>query len=519
MISRFIAACLLFSCLVVGAAERPNVIFILADDMGVGDVAHGGGLAPTPHIDRLAAEGIRFTDAHTTSSVCTPTRYGVITGRYNWRSPLKQGVYSGTSKPLIPPSRQTVAAFLKQQGYRTAIVGKWHLGLGWHKLPEGAQGKAPAGSKTGGGWDLDYTRQVDGGPLALGFDHSFIIPASLDMFPYVYLRDDKPTQVPTVNKKWVREGAAAADFEANQCLRDFAREARAFIETSSQDKSKPFFLYLPLTSPHTPIVPSEAWLGKSKLGAYGDFIMETDWVVGEVMAELDRQKVADNTLLIFTADNGCSPSAKIPDLEKQGHHPCGVLRGHKADIFEGGHRVPFVLRWPQGAKAGATCAQTICLADFYRTAADVLGVADKLPDAVAEDSFSLLPLFKEPGLKEPVRPYTIHHSINGSFSIRQGKWKLALCAGSGGWSKPTPKEAMVDPSLPPVQLYDLEADPAESKNLIGEQPELAATLAALLAKAIRDGRSTPGAPQNNEGWPNTFEKRVVEKYEALKEKS
>lgn len=517
MIFRFLAACLLLSCLAAQAAERPNVIFILADDMGVGDVAHGGGLVPTPHIDRLAREGMRFTDAHTTSSVCTPTRYGVITGRYNWRSALKQGVYSGTSKPLIPPSRQTVAAFLKQQGYRTAIVGKWHLGLGWKKLPN-AESRPSGGAATkGGGWDIDYTQQVDGGPLALGFDHSFIISASLDMPPYVYLRDDKPTQVPSVNKKWLREGAAAADFEANECLRDFAREARAFIGTCAQDKSEPFFLHLPLTSPHTPIVPSEAWRGKSRLGDYGDFIMETDWVVGEVLAELDRQKLADNTLLIFTADNGCSPSAKIADLEQQGHRPCGPLRGHKADIFEGGHRVPFVLRWPQVVKAGTVSEQTICQLDFYRTVADILGAADKLPDTAAEDSFSLLPLLKDPAFKQALRPYTIHHSVNGSFAIRQGKWKLALCAGSGGWSKPTPKEALADPSLPPVQLFDLEADPAESKNLIAEQPELAAKLAALLAKAIRDGRSTPGAPQNNEGWPDTFEARVLEKYEALKE--
>ncbi|MDX1679668.1 MAG: arylsulfatase [Akkermansiaceae bacterium] len=497
-------------------AGPPNLVFILADDQGVGDVSHTGGLAATPHIDRLAEEGMRFTDAHTTSSVCTPTRYSILTGRYNWRSPLKKSVTWGLSEPLIPEDRMTVASMLKAQGYRTGIVGKWHLGLGWHKLPDGAKRKATEGPTKGDGWDVDYHRQVSGGPLALGFDTSFIIPASLDMYPYVYLRDDKPTEIPTVSKKWVRPGPAGKDFEAINCLRDFAREARSFISGHVENHAdQPFFLYLPLTSPHTPIVPSEHWQGQSAIGPYGDFVMETDWVVGQVLAELDRLRIADNTLVIFTTDNGCSPAAKIPQLIAKGHYPNGNLRGHKADIFEGGHRVPFIVRWPDEVKKGSQCHQTICSVDYMATVAELIGF--KLPDNAGEDSYSLVPLLEDADHAKPIRPYTIHHSIAGSFAIRQGDWKLALCPGSGGWSDPKPNKAYTKKDLPVVQLYNLKQDLLESTNLVAQHPDKADALAALLAKAIRDGRSTPGEPQENDGWPNTIHPKVLEAYPVLRQ--
>jgi len=494
----------------------PNIVFILADDQGVGDVSHTGGLAPTPHIDRMAEEGLRFTDAHTSSSVCTPTRYSILTGRYNWRSPLKKSVLYGLGEPLIPESRLTVASMLKAQGYRTGVVGKWHLGLGWQKLPNGEKRKALEGETKGGGWDIDYTKKVTGGPTALGFDQSFIIPASLDMSPYVYLKDDVPTQEATVTKAFFRAGPAGKDFEAVNCLQDFAREARGFIAGHMKEaKDQPFFLYLPLTSPHTPIVPSKKWEGKSVLGKYGDFIMETDWVVGEVLAELDKQKISRNTLVIFTTDNGCSPAAKIPDLVAKGHHPNGSLRGHKADIFEGGHRVPFIVRWPGMVAPSKQCHQTISSVDLMATAAELSGA--KLPANSAEDSYSIVPLFKDPALAEPIRPYTIHHSINGAFAIRQGDWKLSLCPGSGGWSDPKPGDALKDPKLPPVQLYNLKEDLAEATNLVAQHPDKAEGLAKLLADAIRNGRSTPGEPQQNDGWPNTIPAKVLEAYPVLKE--
>ena len=403
--------------------------------MGYGDVAHAGGLAATPHIDRLAKEGMRFTDAHTTSSVCTPTRYGILAGRYNWRSRLKKHVLFGLDEPLIPENRLTLPGFLGEHGYHTGIVGKWHLGLGWQKLPNGGKRKAQNGETKGGGWDIDYTKKVGGGPTDLGFDESFIIPASLDMFPYVYLRNGTPTAEATHTKAFHRPGPAAADFEAVNCLTDFAREARSFIDASAKDADKPFFLYLPLTSPHTPIVPSEKWQGKSPLGSYGDFVMETDWVVGEVLEELDKQGIADNTLVLFTADNGCSPAAKIPDLVAKGHNPNGNWRGHKADIFEGGHRVPFLVRWPAEVDAGSTTAATVCSSDFFATAAALIGKTDALPANAAEDSFPFDEVLRGKVDKQ-VRPFTIHHSIAGSFAIRKGNGSYAFARVPAGGAPP-----------------------------------------------------------------------------------
>ncbi|MDA1140540.1 MAG: arylsulfatase [Planctomycetota bacterium] len=492
------------------AAGKPNLIFILADDQGYGDVSHAGGLAQTPHIDRLAAEGMRFTDAHTTSSVCTPTRYSILTGRYNWRSRLKKGVLFGLDKPLIPESRTTVASFLRKQGYHTGVIGKWHLGLGWQKLPNGEVRVAEEGPTKGQGWDIDYSKPVTGGPNALGFDDSFIIPASLDMFPYVYLRNGLATQPATVTKAFFRAGPSGKDFEAVNCLRDFAGESRKFI---AENAAKPFFLYLPLNSPHTPIVPSPDWQGKSKIGKYGDFIMETDWVVGEVLAELDKQKLADNTLVLFATDNGCSPAAGIPDLIKQGHRPNAHWRGHKADIFEGGHRVPFVVRWPTKVKAGSQSNQLVSTLDFFATAADIAGVGTKIADTEAEDSFSFLAALQ--GGENAIRPSLIHHSIAGQFAIRRGKWKLAMCPGSGGWSAPRPSVALKDDSLSPVQLYDLETDPGEKTNVQDEHPELVGELVNALVEAIRNGRTTEGPAQSNEGWPNTFPKKVLDAWPKL----
>ena len=502
------------SVFVLNAKDTPNVVYILADDLGYGDLSHAGGKAATPNCDRLAREGMRFTDSHTTSSVCTPTRYGILTGRYNWRSTLKKSVLWGLSEPLIEKDRLTVPGFLRQQGYHTAVVGKWHLGLGWHNLPNGEKRKSKTGFTKGDGWQIDYGKKVTGGPLAIGFDESYIIPASLDMFPYLYLKNDKPTGWANTTKAFHRPGPAAEDFEAINCLTDFARESRAYI-TARAKSDKPFFLYLPLTSPHTPIVPSKKWQGKSSLGKYGDFLMETDWVVGEVLAELDKQKLTDNTIVIFTADNGCSPAAKIPDLVKKGHKPNADWRGHKADIFEGGHRTPFLVRWPGKVKMGSTSSQTICTSDLFATLADILDQRGKLPATAGEDSFSFLPALTGKASPKPIRPFTIHHSINGSFAIRRGPWKLALCPGSGGWSGPKPAAAFKNKTLPLVQLYNLESDPAEKTNLRDKHPEVVKDLVGKLSKAIRNGRTTPGPNQSNEGWPNTFNRRILAEYPAL----
>jgi arylsulfatase A-like enzyme len=317
------------------------------------------------------------------------------------------------------------------------------------------------------------------------------------MAHYVYIENEMATKPGTVTKAFFRPGAAAEDFEASECLKIFAEKAVNFIDLNmaavDSAKPAPFFLYLPLTSPHTPIVPSEPWQGKSPIGKYGDFLMETDWVVGEVLKKLDHYHLTDNTLVIFTTDNGCSPAAKIPDLEKQGHKPNGDLRGHKADIYEGGHRVPFIVRWPGTVKPGTVTSRLTCQTDFIATCAEILG--KPLAENAGVDSVSFLPTLKDASVTE--RDAIVNHSIGGAFAIRQGKWKLCLCKGSGGWSAPRPGKA--PKGAPPVQLFDLEADPAEQKNLAVDEPEKVKELTALMRKYVDDGRSTPGAKQKNAG--------------------
>ena len=484
---------------------KPNIVFILSDDLGYGDVRclNPEGKIATPHLDALAAAGMKFTDAHTSSAVCTPTRYGVLTGRYNWRSRLQSGVLGGMSPALIEPGRMTVASMLKAQGYHTACIGKWHLGMDWPFLP-GAPKFGDGIEKGLAAGMVDFAKPIQRGPNSVGFDYYFGISASLDMVPYTFIENDRVTVEPTVPKSFpmmagrengsTRKGLGAEKFEAVDVLPTLTKKAVEYIGQRGAEKEKPFFLYLPLNAPHTPIVPTPEWLGKSGLNPYGDFVMEVDAMVGEVLAALDHAGVAGNTLVFFTSDNGCSPSAKFSELAAKGHHPSGPLRGMKADIFDGGHRVPFIARWPGKIPAGSSSDQIICLNDLIATSAEVTGV--KLPENAGEDSVSLLPVLLGKQVA-PLHEAIVHHSIDGSFAIRQGQWKLELCAGSGGWSSPKPGKE--EHGLPPTQLYDLASDIAEQHNLVAEKPEIVERLTKLLEKYVADGRSTPGAPQANTG--------------------
>jgi len=488
------------------AADKPNIVIILCDDLGYGDVQANNpeGKIATPNMDRLAREGVRFTDAHTPSAVCSPTRYGLMTGRYNWRSKLQSFVLGGLSPRLIEPGRETIASLLKAQGYHTAMVGKWHLGMDWVKLP----GKdvtelnieTPEQVR-----NVDYAQPIANGPTSVGFDTYFGISASLDMVPYTFIENDRVTVQPTEDRdfplmvghddKKSRLGPAAPGFKVEDVLPALTRKATAEITARAAEvkAGKPFFLYLPLNSPHTPIAPTAEWLGKSGLNPYADFVMETDWAVGEVLKALDAGGVAENTLVIFTSDNGCSPQARYEDLLPKGHDPSHPLRGTKADIYDGGHRVPFFVRWPAKVKPAVT-DQLICLTDVFATCAEIVGT--KVPDTAGEDSVSFLPALLGTA-KAPSREAVVHHSINGMFAIRQGPWKLELCPGSGGWSEPRDPVA-VKRGLPETQLYRIgDGDIAEQKNVAAENPEIVARLNALLEKYIADGRSTPGAPQKN----------------------
>ena len=471
----------------VCAAQKPNIIYVLCDDLGYGDIQclnPERGKIKTPNADRLAKEGMIFTDAHTGSSVCTPTRYGVMTGRYSWRSHLQSSVLSGISAPLIPPERLTVPGFLRQNGYATGMVGKWHLGM---TLPLNKKMAAKDNAVA-----YDATKKIEDSPITRGFDTYFGISASLDMPPFAFIENNQFTQQPTVTKKWQRSGPAAPDFEAIDVLPTFTKKAVEFIEKQSK-QAKPFFLYLALNSPHTPIVPSKEWQGKSGLGDYGDFVMQTDWALGEVMKAIEKAGIVKNTLVIFTSDNGCSPAAGIDKLQEQGHFPNGDFRGHKADIWDGGHRVPFIVRWPETVKAGSSTQHLTCLTDLMATCAEITGVT--LPANVGEDSFSILPLLK--GENKPVRESVIHHSISGLFALRNPEWKLELCAGSGGWSSPKDAEAL-KAGLPPIQLYNMISDYKETQNVEAINKPLVDAMSKQLETLVENGRSTPGAKQTND---------------------
>ena len=464
-------------------ATLPNIVVILADDMGYGDVQalNPDSTIPTPNLNRLAAEGMTFTDAHTPSAVCTPTRYGFLTGRYCWRSRLKRGVLNGYSDPLIETDRPTMASFLKSQGYATGIVGKWHLGLGW------VRGESAT--------DIDFSKPVTHGPNTLGFDHSYIIPASLDFPPYVYLRDHRVTNPKTVLQAkngfpaFLREGERAQDLFMEEVIDQLVGQASSFIAKNAGG-DRPFFLYMPLTAPHKPVLPHARFRGKTGLGPYGDFVAQVDAAVGEVLQVIENADVKENTLVIYTSDNGSfmhrRDNANEPDhtvdetvqaYDSQNHTANYVFRGTKADIWEAGHRVPFFARWPSQVKPGSKCAATLCLTDIFATAADI--IQRKPPAEAAPDSFSFLPALRGEQWRRPTP--TIHHSAGGMFAIRVGDWKLVAGDGSGGRQAPRGK-----PFQKPYGLFNLAQDIAETTNQIEKQTDVAADLEATL-ETIRLG--------------------------------
>jgi len=464
-------------------ATKPNIVYILCDDLGYGDVKCLGGersKIPTPNMDKLAAEGMIFTEAHSSAAVCTPTRYGILTGRYNWRSTLQAGVFGGYGESLIPPERLTVAGLLKQQGYATGCIGKWHLGWKWPR-----QGK-----------EVDLSKPIKGGPTAVGFDYYFGADSPSHP-PYCFIENEHTVGTPILaapgspEYKMLKEGYEQSlilpGWTWEAILPTITDKACGWI-TAQAATGKPFFLYLPLPSPHSPINPTKEWQGKSVLGKYGDYVMETDAMVGRVLDALAASGAASNTLVIFTSDNGRAPEGQ--NDERKGHYSSEFRRGYKGDAYDGGHRMPFIVRWPSKIKAGTTSNQLICLTDLMATCADILGV--KIPDTAGEDSVSILPALLGTADK-PLREAVVHHSRRGDFAIRQGQWKLTFCANSNGRSVLRPED-----NLPPIQLYDMAKDVGERSNEYAAHPEIVANLTKLMEKYIADGRSTPGAPQKND---------------------
>ena len=478
-----LSLCIFYSCNSTSDEKHkglPNIVYILADDLGFGDVSayNPDSKISTPNIDQLASEGMRFTDAHSPSSVCTPTRYGLLTGRYCWRSKLPRGVLNGYGQSLIEHEETTVSELLKRNGYMTGVVGKWHLGLDW-VVKESCRdslniyGELPILINMNSDW-IDFNQPPKNGPITHGFDYSYILPASLDMEPYCYLENDvlvsMPDQYTPGNdldaESWAtgafwRKGRMSKDFDFYEVLPTFVEKAKMFIKSQAIE-DKPFFLYLPLAAPHTPWVPKENYQGKSMAGQYGDFVQMVDAGIGEVLESLKKNEVHDNTLVFFSSDNG--PFWKPEFIDRFDHKAAHIYRGMKADIWDGGHRIPFIVRWPEKVAANSQSDQLTTLTNLIATMSEVVG--DQLKEGEGMDSQSILSVML--GGNSDKTNYVVHHSSKGMFAIRTDNWKLIEGLGSGGFSKPSvisPKEGE-----PEGQLYNMKDDPGEKINLYEENP-------------------------------------------------
>jgi len=491
--------------------QNPNIIFILADDLGYGDLSclNEESKISTPNLDKLASEGITFTDSHSGAAVCTPTRYGILTGRYSWRTELKNGVLWPWDEPLVEADRLTVGKLLKQHGYTTACIGKWHLGWEWNtKDSSSINDDVAMGDLSNArnkrdqfGSLVDFSKPIENGPVTRGFDYYFgdDVP---NFPPYCFIENDHTIGIPNLSKPKGMFGHAGPMIEGwklDTVMPTLTRRAVDYIKNKEaifkRKDDAPFFLYFTLTAPHTPIAPTKEFKGKSQAGAYGDYVQQIDWTVGQIVKALEEKGLTENTLLIFTSDNG-SPgrdgtnmSGATRSVTKYGHDPSWHFRGMKADVWEGGHHVPFIARWPQHIKPGSKSDETICHTDLIATAAAIVG--QELPATDGEDSYNILPALKGEKYDKPIREATVHHSGAGQFAIRQGKWKLIIGGGSGGWTAPRRDDDAIKSGLPLIQLYDLSNDIGEQNNLQDKHPEIVKELTDLLEKYKTEGRSTP----------------------------
>ena len=486
--------------------ENPNIVVIYADDLGYGDAQcynQERGKIPTPNIDRLASQGMRFTDGHSSSGVCSPSRYTILTGRYHWRSRLQRGIVGLWGAPVIPAERLTIASLAKRSGYQTACIGKWHLGWNW-PIPDskrelfrttGYKGKKDltATPEHRAAWREVFSQAIPGGPTAVGFDEYFGTDVP-NWPPYCFIENDRTIGIPTefaslelfAKNQASQQGPALEGWTLEPILPALGQRAADFVKRAAKNP-EPFLLYLPLTSPHTPLSVNQQWRDRSGLNLYADFVMETDDVIRTVLQALDESDASKETLVIFTSDNGCAPYIGVNDLEEQGHYPSGPLRGYKADAWEGGHRVPFIVRWPGVVQPGSVCDQLVHQADLLATLSEIIG--QPLPVNSGEDSFSLVSLLK--GNTDPIRETSISCSSQGVPSIRSGDWKYLPVAGSGGWGQGGDQSQ-------PIQLYNLADDISESKNLAASLPDRVIEMQALLEILIVNGRSTPGPTQPND---------------------
>lgn len=458
------------------AMEKPNIVFILADDMGYGDVScqNPDGKITTPNMDQMADDGMRFTDAHASTSVCTPSRYGILTGRYAWRGRLKQQVLWPYYKALIEKDVKTLPQFLKEDGYSTACVGKWHLGMDYPfktKWVENDILERQTEMMKLIDADIDWSKPIENGPNAFGFDYYFGVDVP-NFPPYCFIENNRTVGTPDRIKPddmYGAYGSMVKGWDLENIMPALTDKACNFIEEKAKC-DEPFFLYFSLTGPHTPIVPTEKYKDKSDAGIYGDWVMQMDGSVGSINKAIKRAGIEDNTLVVMTSDNG-SPGRdghhEKPGtvLERYNHNPSWILRGMKADTWDGGHRVPFIVKWPSKIKAGSECDELVCLMDFYGT---IAGITDRdLPDT-AWDTIDIYPYLEGKSTDAPIRDSIVHHGYNGLYGIRKDEWKLILGSGSGGFS-PNPKTT---PFSPPCQLYNMKEDIQEENNRYFEMPEI-----------------------------------------------
>jgi arylsulfatase A len=486
--------------------QRPNILLILADDLGYGDVQcyNPDSKIPTPHCNRLAKEGMLFTDAHSPSTVCTPTRYSILTGRMAFRLNYK-GVFTGVGGPcLITPDRLTLPGMLREKGYETAMFGKWHVGItAFDKdgVPIHENGLEAVKR-------IDYSRPLRGGPVDRGFNHFFgTISCPTTDWLYAYVEGDRipvpPTQIidrgPLPKHPYSRDnrpGMIAPDFDVEEVDMVFLEKSLKFLDEHKKQKPEiPFFLFHSLQAVHLPSFPGKDFKGKTDAGPHGDFIFQFDHVVGALLTKLKKLKIADNTLVIVTSDNGPEVPTVINMRKTHNHDGARPWRGVKRDNWEGGHRVPFLVRWPETVKPGSISDQIICQTDIMATCASLVGY--DLPEGSAEDSFDLSPVFSD-NVDKPVRPYVLHQTISLALAIREGNWKYLDHKGSGGsnynrggeWGL---KQYALPEKAPnaPGQLYNLKSDPGEKDNLHFKRPEIVKRLKNILEESQKAGRSRP----------------------------
>ncbi|MEQ8786177.1 MAG: arylsulfatase [Pirellulaceae bacterium] len=476
--------------------QRPNIVVILADDFGVGDIqAHyPENKIATPHLDKLVRQGMSFTDAHSGSAVCTPTRYGLLTGRYCWRTRLQEWVLACYEPPLIAADRLTLPAMLKQQGYHTACVGKWHLGWDWPGEQKSRMVEARNSLKNG---KWDYSKPIAAGPTTRGFDEYFGTHVP-NFPPFTFIENNRTSPLPTSRYRYdASEGVVmprsfdgqpmAPGWRFDQILPTITERAVEYIHRRAKAE-QPFFLYFSMTSPHEPVVPSEQFAGKSGIAPIADFVMQTDWSAGQVLKALDEAGVADNTLVLFTADNGHSHYTGWNELVAAGHQPSGPYRGHKGDIWEGGHRVPLVVRWPGHIAADTSSHQLVCLTDVMATCAELVG--GDLPPSAAEDSLSFLPAALGKTAQSP-RGSLVSHSVNGEFAYREGPWKLVFKMVGANLAQSRGKPTV-------VELYNLDDDLAETRDVAKQHADVVVKLTKNLQSLVDRGTSRPGPRQAND---------------------